>query len=73
VHCLLQQEISNAADDTTRKYTKITPFEEKSNEGVANAMRVGAREKVAKLIAKMEKLLAVANPIHGPGFLEEVC
>jgi len=50
----------------------VTPFEEKSNEGVANAMRVGAREKVTKLIAKMGKLLAVANPVHGPGFLEEV-
>jgi len=35
-------------------------------------MRVGAREKVAKLIAKMGKLLAVANPVHGLGFLEEV-
>jgi len=36
-------------------------------------MRVGAREKVAKLIAKMGKLLVVANPVHGPGFLKEVC
>jgi len=64
---------SNVVDDAAHKYIEITSFEEKSNEGVANAMRVGAREKVTKLIAKMEKLLAVANPVHGPGFLEEVC
>jgi len=49
----------------------VIPFEEKSNEGVANAMRVGAREKIAKLIVKIGKLLAVANPAHGPGFLEK--
>jgi len=35
-------------------------------------MRVGAREKIAKLIAKMRKLLAVVNPVHSSAFLEEV-
>jgi len=35
-------------------------------------MRVGAKEKVAKLIVKMGKLLAIANPVHSPAFLEEV-
>jgi len=39
---------------------------------VANAMRVGAKEKIAKLVVKMGKVLAVANPVHGPAFLEEV-
>jgi len=68
----LQQEISNAADIATHKYTEVIPFKEKSNEGVANAIRVGAREKVAKLLSKMSKLLTMANPAHGPRFLEEV-
>jgi len=35
-------------------------------------MKVGAREKVTKLISKMGKLLTVANPVNGPGFYEEV-
>jgi len=30
----MQQEISNAADDATDKYTEVIPLEEKSNEGV---------------------------------------
>jgi len=68
----MQQEISNAADAFVRKYNEVTPLEEKSTEGVANAMRFGTKEKASKLISKMEKLLAVANPVHGPGFLEEV-
>jgi len=41
-------------------------------EGVANAMRLGTKEKASKLISKMGKLLVVANPAHGPEFLEEV-
>ncbi len=69
---IFQQEIAQAADATVRKFNEVTPFEEKSDQGVANAMRVGAREKASKLIVKMGKLLAMANPIHGLGFLEEV-
>jgi len=61
-----------AVDDASRKYTEITPFEDRSNEGIANAMRVGAKEKVAKLNVKMGKLLAVANLVLSPAFLEEV-
>ncbi len=68
----MQQEIAQAADVAVWKYNEVTPFEEKSDEGVANAMRVGAKEKNAKLYVKMIKLLTVANPAHGPGFLEEV-
>lgn len=68
----MQQEISNAADASVRKYNEVTPPEERSTEGVANAMRSGAKERASKLISKMGKLLAVANPAHGPGLLEEV-
>jgi len=31
---ILQQEISNATDDAARKYTEVTPFEEKSMKGL---------------------------------------
>lgn len=69
---IFQQEIAQAADAAVRKFNEVTPFEEKSDQGVANAMRVGAREKASKLIVKTGKLLVVANPTHGLGFLEEV-
>ena len=44
----------------------------RSVEGVASSMRSGAKERVSQMTVKMGKLLAVANPAHGPGFLEEV-
>jgi len=49
----MQQEISNAADASVRKYNEVTPLEEKSTQGIANAMRFGAKEKSSKLISKM--------------------
>ena len=55
-----------------RKYHETTPADDKSVEGVAHAMRVGAKEKNAKLYVKMFKLLALANPNNGPTFLQEV-
>jgi len=44
----VKQEIAKAADDAVRKYNEVTLFEEKSNQGVANAMRVGAKESSIK-------------------------
>jgi hypothetical protein len=38
----------------------------KNDVGIANAMRLGAKEKATKLCMKMIKLLRVANPSHGP-------
>ncbi len=55
-----------------RRYNEVTLDEDKTNLGVANAMRAGAKEKTTKLYVKMVKLVTVANPGHGPGFLEEV-
>ncbi len=69
----MQQEIVQVADAAIRVYTEVTPFNEKSDQGVVNAMRVVAKDKATKLISKMGKLLAIANPAHGPVFLEEVC
>jgi hypothetical protein len=69
---LLQQEISEAADAAVRKYNKTTALEERTPEGVAKAMRAGAKAMAGKMYAKMGKLLAVASPLNGPKFLEEV-
>jgi len=44
----------------------------KKDSGIANAMRMGAKEKANKLYVKMMKLVAVAHPGNGPEFLEEV-
>jgi len=60
------------ADVVAWKYNKVTPFEKKSNKGVANAIRVGSRKKIDKLISKMKKLFTVTNLVHGLGFFEEV-
>jgi len=68
----VKQKIAQAADVAVRKYNEVTLLEEKSDEGVANALRVGANERSMKLITKLSKLLAIANPIHGSDFLEEV-
>jgi len=70
--CYLQQEISDAMDVTRQKYNETTPADERSELGIANAMRMGAKEKVNKVYMKMMKLAVVANPANGPEFLEEV-
>jgi len=70
--CYLQQKISVVADAVGRKYSETTPADERSQFGIANAMRMGAKEKANKLYMKMMKLVAMANPANGPEFLEEV-
>ena len=55
-----------------RKYHEDTPIDDKTVAGVADAMRLGAKEKSTKLYQKMHKLLTVANPALGPRFLAEV-
>jgi len=68
----MKQKITQAVDVAVRKYNEVTPSKEKSDQGVANTKRLGAKERSMKLILKMKKLLALANPAHGAGFLEEV-
>ena len=65
-----QQEISQ--DAGVRKYDDVTSENDRRPEEAAHAMRVAAKERTRNLIGKMAKLLAVANPANGPGFLEEV-
>jgi hypothetical protein len=68
----VQQEISQAADAAVRKYNDATPDDDRKPEEAARAMRVGTKERTKTLMVKMGKLLAVAHPANGPGFLKEV-
>lgn len=68
----MHQEIFQSTDAAIQKYNEVTLIDERSEKGVANAMKVGGWDRATKLIARMEKLLAVVNPAHGPAFLEEV-
>ncbi len=49
----LQQEIAATIDAVMRKYHEDTSIDEKLDIGVADAMRLGAKEKATKLYAKM--------------------
>jgi hypothetical protein len=53
-------------------YRKETKLEDVTREGVAAAMKMGIKEKTTKLIVKLGKMTAVANPANGPEFLPEV-
>jgi len=53
-----------------QKYHKNTPTKEKTPEGIAYAMKVGAKEKTSKLNMKMIKLVEVANLAHTPNFFK---
>ena len=68
----MQQEISQAADAAVRRYVEATRETGRTPEGAAQAMREGAMERKKALTSKMFKLLAVANPNNGMGFLKEV-
>ncbi len=59
-------------DAALQKYNEMTLEQEKTTEGLAHAMRAGAKEKTGKLNVKMMKLVAIANPAHKPEFLQEV-
>jgi len=61
-----------ASDAAMHVYKEVIPFVEKNEPWVANAMRIGAKERAKKVLWKMGKLVAMANPIHGCKFLEKV-
>ena len=50
----------------------MTPEDERTLEQRVHAMRSGTHERTSKLIVKMSKLVAVANPANNQGFLDEV-
>ena len=72
VYTLFQQEIAAAGDLAVLVYREETKPEDVTREGIAAAMKMGIKEKTTKLIVKLGKMTAVANPAHGPEFLQEV-
>ena len=68
----LQQEISEASDDASRKYHEETPEKDRTTSGVTEVMRVAARTKHASFKGQFSKFTAVANPKFGDAFLDEV-
>ena len=69
----VQYEISAAADTAARVYKEETAEDEQSLDGICEAMRIGSKEKTSRLMQKMGKLVAVANPSLGNEWLQEVC
>jgi hypothetical protein len=68
----IQQEIAAAGDATVLVYREETSPEDVTRDGIAPAMKQGIKDKTAKLMIKLGKMTAVANPTLGPEFLEEV-
>ncbi len=68
----LQQEIAAAGDAAVLVYREETKPEDVTREGIAAAMKLGIKDKTTKLMVKLGKMTAVANPAHGPELLEEV-
>jgi hypothetical protein len=68
----LQQEISEASDDASRKYYEETPQPERTSSGVTEAMRDAAKAKHQSFKNQFSKFTAVANPKLGDAFMDEV-
>jgi hypothetical protein len=64
----LQQEISEASDDASRKYYEETPKNDKTGSGVTEVMRAAARNKHASFKGQFSKFTAAANPKFGDAF-----
>jgi hypothetical protein len=58
----LQQEISEASDDASRKYYEEIPEKDRTTAGVTEVMRTTARNKHASFKGQFSKFTAVANP-----------
>ena len=69
---LFQQDIAAAGDLAVLVYREETKPEDVTREGIAAAMKMGIKDRTSKLIVKLGKMTAVANPAHGPEFLQEV-
>jgi hypothetical protein len=68
----LQQEISEASDDASRKYYEGTPETDKTGSGVTEVMRAATKSKHASFKGQFSKFTAVANPKFGDAFMDEV-
>jgi hypothetical protein len=68
----MQQDISEASDEATRKYNDEIEEKDRDPTVVTQVMRTTAKAKAASYRGKFSKFAAVANPKLGDRFLEEV-
>jgi hypothetical protein len=68
----LQQEISEASNDASRKYYEETPEKDRTDSGVTEVMRDAAKSKHQSFKNQFSKFTAVANPKFGDAFMDEV-
>jgi hypothetical protein len=68
----LQQEISEASDDASKKYYEITPEKDRTGSGVTKVMRAAAKSKHQSFKGQFSKFTTVANPKFGDAFIDEV-
>jgi hypothetical protein len=68
----LQQEISEASDDASRKYYEETPEKDRTGLGVTEVMRDAAKSKHQSFKGQFSKFTGVANPKFGDSFMDEV-
>ena len=68
----LQQEISEASDEASRKYYEETLEQERTGSGVTEVMRDAAKAKHQSFKNNFSKFTAVGNPKFGDAFMDEV-
>jgi hypothetical protein len=68
----LQQEISEASDDASRKYYEETSETDRTGLGVIEVMRAATKTKHQSFKGQFSKFTAVANPKFGDAFMDEV-
>ena len=68
----LQQEISEASNDASRKYYEETYEKERTGSGVTEVMRDAAKAKHQSFKNQFSNFTAVANPKFGDTFIDEV-
>ena len=68
----LQQEISEASDDASRKYYEEILEKDKTGSRVIEVMKAAAMNKHVSFKGQFSKFTTVANPKFGDAFLDEI-
>lgn len=69
----MQQELAKAGDFAVRKYYANTPPEHRRGPRIWQLMRDAQVAKIKEIRdGGFDKLVHIANPVHGEGFLPEV-
>jgi hypothetical protein len=72
IFSLYQQDIAAVANEAARKYKEDTAPDALIEGGPTTAMLEAVKVKTQNLVSRLSKLTAVANPVLGPEFLEDV-